>query len=72
MASLLGDTTMSLPTKVYYVETEKYEGEPVRYYSTSTKRMYRSMAGVTQFINAHPKRKHRVWVSNVDWYELEV
>ena len=71
MASLLGDTSMSLPTKVYYVETEKHEDEPVRYYSTSTKRMYGSMVGVTAFIKAHPKRKHRIWSITEPQWELE-
>ena len=62
---------MTPPAKVYYVETEKYEGERTSYYSVSTKRLYTGIGHAHQFTNANPKRKHKIWVAETTWKLVE-
>ncbi len=59
------------PESVVYVASKPYEGENVKWYARSLNRLYSRVGYARQFIDANPRREHRVWVGTVTWTEVD-
>lgn len=61
---------MGLPQTVYFVERIAPEGERVRYYSVSKRRIYQTERHARQFVEANKKSKFKVFKAEVAWEDV--